>query len=56
MTAESKKECQWIICYAGMGLAGSGHCFAGGDSQNPDCPEYQDEEDFLEEWGKEVKK
>ena len=54
MAAESKHKCQWLTCYAGSGLAGTEHCFAGGDSQNPDCPEYKNEEDFLEEWGKEV--
>ena len=35
------KNCRWLSCYAGNGLAGTGCCFAGGDPKNPNCPKYQ---------------
>ena len=49
---DSKRKCGWITCFAGMGLAGTGYCFAGGMWWAFSCPEYQDETEYLEEWRK----
>ncbi len=46
---ESHRKCEWIDCYAGMGLAGMGHCFAGGAWWMMSCPEYRNEEEWLKE-------
>ncbi len=42
-------RCAWIDCYAGLGLAGSGFCFAYGAWWMFCCPEFKDEDDYLEE-------
>ena len=42
-------KCRWIDCYCGMGLAGKGECFAGGDYKNPDCPKYKSEDEYVAE-------
>lgn len=41
-------KCPWLTCYAGLGLAGNGNCFAGGDYKNKDCPEYKNEDLWIE--------
>lgn len=38
-------RCNYRDCYTGMGLAGRGVC--GGEWDNPDCPKFKSEEDFL---------
>jgi len=50
MPIDKKPMCKWRDCYAGLGLVGRGICFAGGDWQKPDCLEYKQEDDFLQEW------
>ena len=47
---DSKLRCEWLDCYAGMGLAGMGWCFAGGLWWHPSCPGYQSEDEYLKEW------
>ncbi len=44
-----KVRCQWIDCYAGLGLAGSGFCFAAGQWWADCCAEYVNEDDYLAE-------
>ena len=46
---ESEIKCDFICCYAGMGLAGNGVCFAGGNPYVTECPEFKDEEEWLRE-------
>lgn len=45
-------NCQWIKCIAGMGLAGRGICFKGGNWRLAKCPKYENEDIFcaIEEW------
>ncbi|MDC7224221.1 MAG: hypothetical protein PQJ60_10805 [Spirochaetales bacterium] len=45
--------CKWLTCAAGMGVAGCGFCFLGGDPTDPDCPKYEPEEDYDDggDWG-----
>jgi hypothetical protein len=49
MPVDEHPKCPFITCAAGMGLAGMGVCFKGGEWDNPDCPKYQNEEDFIRE-------
>jgi hypothetical protein len=44
------KQCNFMKCFAGMGVAGNGQCFLGGDPQDPNCPKFKDEKEALEEW------
>lgn len=46
---ECSLKCQWLYCVAGMGIAGSGSCFLNGAWWMPCCPEFVDEDRFLEE-------
>ncbi len=46
---ESQLKCDWLTCYAGLGLAGSGFCFADGTWWKKCCPEFKDEDKWLEE-------
>lgn len=43
-------KCRWSECFAGMGLAGHGDCSARGAWDEVNCPEFETEEEFLEEW------
>lgn len=52
---ELKPKCDFIHCFAGMGVAGTGRCFLGGDPQNPNCPKFKDEGEALKEWEEEEK-
>lgn len=45
---EDKIKCDMFHCAAGLGFAGSGSCFLGGEWWNPDCPQYQSEKDFID--------
>ncbi|MBW1666869.1 MAG: hypothetical protein JRJ66_02220 [Deltaproteobacteria bacterium] len=38
---ENKIKCDFVECYAGMGLAGSGHCFLDGAWWMQCCPEFR---------------
>ena len=40
-------KCEWLHCYAGMGIAGSGVCFLGGMWWHPSCPAFIDEEEEI---------
>ena len=42
---EDRPKCNFVKCYAGMGVAGDGICFLKGDSTNPDCPNFLDEDE-----------
>jgi len=42
-------KCEFLDCVAGMGLAGSGTCFNGGAWWMQCCPEYKNENEFLNE-------
>ena len=52
--AEKKWNCNWMKCVYGMGLAGRGMC-AFGDPLDKDCPNWEDEDEFLRNWEKEYK-
>lgn len=52
MSEESKIKCDFINCFAGMGLAGGGRCFAYGAWWMNDCPNFKDEDEWLLEWKK----
>ncbi len=43
---ESKAHCEMFYCYAGLGLAGMGYCFANGAWWMQCCPEFMDDKEF----------
>lgn len=45
-------RCNFLHCYAGMGVAGNRHCFLGGDYRDAECPKYINEEEKLREMEK----
>lgn len=47
---DDKIKCNYIKCAAGMGVAGMGDCFLGGDFTNKNCDKFKDEDEFLKEW------
>ena len=53
MEKNSRPKCNFIHCFAGMGVAGAGSCFLGGQPENPNCPAFKDEGEALAEWKKE---
>ena len=54
-TDEKNWKCNWMKCVYGMGLAGRGRC-AFGDPLDKDCPNFGDEDVFLQNWEAEYKK
>lgn len=46
-TYPDKIECNYLECYAGMGIAGMGNCFLSGNGEK-DCPQFVDEKEELE--------
>lgn len=50
-----RPKCNWLECISGSGLGGRGYC-NGGEPWNPDCPEYENEDDFLEKEAEKAKK
>lgn len=42
-----KPQCSWINCAAGGGVAGSGHCFFGGDPEEKNCNKFYHEDEFI---------
>jgi len=46
---QCKLKCDWLSCYAGLGMVGHGFCFAYGAFWMPCCPEFRDEAEFLRE-------
>ncbi len=49
---ECRPKCNFLDCYAGMGLAGNGNCFANGSWWLPSCPEFKDEKEWIKEMEK----
>jgi hypothetical protein len=49
MPVDERAKCKFITCVAGMGLAGMGTCFLGGEWDNPECPKFKDEQEFIRE-------
>jgi len=45
---DKRPSCNFLDCISGMGLAARGTC-AFGDPDNPNCPEFEDTEIFLNE-------
>ena len=43
-------KCTWLLCAGGMGLAGHGHCSFAGEWDNPECPDFITEDDYLKRW------
>lgn len=39
-------KCMFIKCAAGMGVAGSRHCFLSGDPENKDCTKFVSDDEF----------
>ena len=39
-------NCNFIHCLAGMGLAGMDICFLRGEKDNPNCPKFEDEQEW----------
>lgn len=52
-TINHKIKCEFIDCFAGMGLAGTGICFLKGIWWHQSCPMYKNENEALLEWKKE---
>lgn len=50
-----KIKCNYLKCYAGMGVAGRLNCFLGGDYTDKNCKNFKDEEEELERLRKENK-
>lgn len=48
-----KIRCDYIHCFAGMGMAGAGKCAARGMWWHPACPAFKTE--AVREWGREFK-
>jgi hypothetical protein len=50
--------CNFMACAAGLELAVSGVCFLNGEYDNPDCPKFEDEFEFIarheEYWEEEI--
>jgi hypothetical protein len=51
---EDQINCPLMRCAAGMGLAGMGSCFLGGEWWNLNCPQFQDEDVFIFEHEREA--
>lgn len=54
---EAKEEvilCNFLKCYAGMGVAGDGRCFLGGNKYNKNCKKFVDEKEALEDFKNEM--
>lgn len=49
MPIEGKIRCDFLHCYAGLGLAGRGFCFASGGWWLKDCPQFKDEDEWIAE-------
>ena len=45
-----RPTCNFITCIAGMGVAGVRRCVFHGRWWWHDCPEYRNEDEYLEEW------
>ncbi len=46
---ECKIKCDFIHCFAGMGMAGAGICFLGGMWWAANCGKFVDEDEKLKE-------
>jgi len=42
--------CPFFNCAAGTGVAGNGSCFLRGNPDDPECPNFYDEDAFLRAW------
>lgn len=47
MPVDETPKCNFMACAAGLGLAGMGVCFLGGEWDNFDCPKFEDEFEFI---------
>jgi hypothetical protein len=47
---ENEITCNYLKCLAGMGIAGNGVCFLGGNGKN-NCDKFEDEQEFLKKEG-----
>ena len=58
MPIDAEPVCNWLDCAAGMGVAGCGFCFLGGNPMEKNCPKFipdpedADIEKAVEEWEK----
>ena len=43
---EGYTKCDWLLCAAGMGIAGNGNCYLNGMWWSNHCPVFQDDEDI----------
>ena len=50
MPVDEHPKCNFRECVAGLGLAGTGRCFLRGEWDNLNCPKFEDEKEFLDEW------
>ncbi len=50
---ECKIHCDFVHCCAGMGEAGNGQCFLNGAWWMSSCPDFVDEDEFIEQMRKE---
>ena len=41
-------KCNWLKCAGGGGLSGHGRCSFAGEWDNPGCPDFITDEDYLE--------
>ena len=46
---ENKIKCNYLKCLAGMGIAGNGCCFLGGNAKS-NCKKFIDEEEQFKKW------
>lgn len=40
-------KCNWRVCAGGGGLAGYGRCSLSGEWDNPECPDFITDDDYL---------
>jgi hypothetical protein len=54
MPVEEHPRCNFTKCLAGQGLAGKGTCFLRGEWDNPECPRFVDEKEWIKAREKEA--
>jgi len=46
----NRPKCNFLKCFAGSGVSGTGECFLGGNPQDANCEKFIDEKEELERW------
>lgn len=49
MPIDIEPKCNYVKCLSGLSLAGGGTCFLRGEWDNPECPRFVDEKEWIKE-------